>query len=205
MPETTTNTLERSPAAADLIQLLRERRSIPQRNFDQTITPDHGKVLEAIESARWAPNHRRTQPWKFYLLDDNRIKELGRQYAELLERKGSKPEIIAARRSEWGDAPGVVIITCTSAPEADEVTQREDYAACAAAAQNMMLHLWAEGIASKWSTATAWDHEGFWQLLGHDTQPEGEYVVGFYFYGTPLALPPASRTKSAADVTVNFR
>jgi nitroreductase len=187
------------------VQLLRERRSIPQRHFDTTSKPDHARVLEAIESARWAPNHRRTQPWMFYLLDDSRISELGDQYAELLERKGSTPEIVAARRSEWGKAPGIVVITCTTPVDADEVTRKEDYAACACAAQNMMLHLWAEGIASKWSTATVWDHEGFWPLLGHDTPPAGTFVVGFFFYGTPLALPPASRTKTAQEVTVDFR
>lgn len=203
MPKTLT--LEPSPAAASLIQLLRERRSIPQRHFDQSLEPDHEKVLAAIESARWAPNHRRTQPWTFYLLDDERIVRLGAQYAELLERKGSTPEIVAARRTEWGDAPGIVVLTCTTAADADEVIKQEDYAACAGAAQNMMLHLWAEGIASKWSTATVWDHEGFWPLLAKDAQPEGEYVVGFFFYGTPLRLPPASRTKSADEVTVNFR
>jgi nitroreductase len=203
VPETIT--LERSPAAASLIQLLRERRSVPQRQFDQNQKPDHAKVLEAIESARWAPNHRRTQPWRFYVLDDGRIARLGRQYSELLERKGSKPEIVAARRNEWGKAPGIVIITCTTPVDADEVTRREDYAACASAAQNMMLHLWAEGIASKWSTATVWDHEDFWPMLGHDAAPEGTQVVGFFFYGTPLALPPASRTKTAAEVTVDFR
>lgn len=203
MPKTFT--LEPSPAAASFIQLLRERRSVPQRHFDQSLEPDHDKALEAIESARWAPNHRRTQPWTFYLLDDERISGLGAQFAELLEHKGSTPEVIAARRTEWGDAPGIIVLTCTTPEDADEVTKQEDYAACAGAAQNMMLHLWAEGVASKWSTADVWKHEGFWPLLGHDVQPAGEYVVGFFFYGAPLQLPPASRTKSAKDVTVNFR
>ena len=54
-----------SAQAEDFASVLRERRSI------DLFTPDAvgaDKLLAAIEVARWAPNHRLTEPWRFYLL-----------------------------------------------------------------------------------------------------------------------------------------
>ncbi len=190
--------------AAPVIQVLRERRTISQSSLSQQ-EPDHRKVLEAIESARWAPNHHLTEPWRFYLLDPERIERLGELWAEVLERRGSSPGKVAAKRREWGQSRGIVILTCRSSLEADEKTRREDYAACCCAAQNFMLHLWACGLGSKWSTAAVDVHEGFWPLLGHDERLEGAEVVGVLFYGLPERIPEGRRSKSAEDITVNFR
>src|SRR5690606_28021163 len=144
------------------------RRTVPQGSLRDGPGLDHGEILRAVESARWAPNHKRTEPWRFYLLNAARIATLAELWAEQLARSGSKPERVAAKRREWSAAPGVVVVTCTSAAGADEKTQREDYAATACAVQNLCLHLWSKGIATKWSTAEVDEHEGFWPLLGQD-------------------------------------
>lgn len=189
-------------ALSEHVELIRTRRSVGQKLLDPDAPVPHEIVLDAIESARWAPNHKRTEPWTFYLLDRDRIMRLAEMNAELLERQGSKPENVSAKRAEWGAAPGVMILTCTCPTGANEQRLLEDYAACAIAAQNWMLHLWAAGIASKWSTAATHLHEDFWSLLGAD--PEGTRVVGIFFYGRPLELPKAFRHRSAADATVDF-
>jgi len=188
-----------------IARLLRERRTVSQGSLSTTLEPDHAKVLNAIESARWAPNHHLTEPWTFYVLDPTRIRRLGELWAELLERKGSKPSKVEAKRAQWGASKGVVILTCTSAPDADATTRKEDYAACCCAAQNFMLHLWAEGLGSKWSTGAVWEHEDFWPLLGHAAPPEGAEVVGVFFYGLPTTVPQTRRNRGLGDVTVNFR
>lgn len=157
--------------ATDLAHLLRERRTVSQGSFAD-LEPDHAAVVEAVESARWAPNHHLTEPWRFYLLDRERIARLGELWAELQARKGAKPERVARKRQEWGGAKGVLVLTCSSAPGADALTRKEDYAACCCAAQNLMLHLWAAGLGSKWSTAAVWEHEAFWPLLGHAAPPK---------------------------------
>lgn len=60
-----------------LARLLRERRTVSQASLSTNLEPDHGAVLEAVGSARWAPNHHLTEPWAFYLLDHERIARLG--------------------------------------------------------------------------------------------------------------------------------
>src|SRR5690625_2681764 len=116
---------------ASIVDVLRERRSVGQPRLAGSVLEDHRVVREALESARWAPNHKYTEPWRFYLLDDERIARLADLNAERLERGGSSPEKVALKREQWAAVPGVVVITVRSAQDADEVMRREDYAAVA--------------------------------------------------------------------------
>ena len=55
------NVLTQLPVA----ELLRSRRTI--HHFYPDHPPPH-IILQAIELARWVPNHHATEPWHFYLL-----------------------------------------------------------------------------------------------------------------------------------------
>lgn len=189
----------------DVVEVLRTRRSVAQPRLAGSVIEDHEVVREALESARWAPNHKHTEPWRFYLLDDARIRRLAELNAELLERGGSKPEKVALKLEQWSGVPGVVIITVRSAADADETVRREDYAAVACAAQNFMLHLWSQGVASKWSTSAVWRHEDFWPLLGHGDFQDEEEVVGLFFYGTAEETPAGRRKLELENLLTDFR
>lgn len=191
-------------AVLSTIDVIRTRRSVGQALLKDGPELDHAEVAAAVESARWAPNHRRTEPWRFYRLDAGRKERLAAMWAEQLERTGSKPERVAAKGREWAEVPGVVIVTCSSAEGAAELTRREDYAATAAAVQNFCLHLWSKGVATKWSTAAVHEHEGFWPLLGHASEPANTRVVAFIFYGLVEVPPRAHRKLDVADVLVDF-
>ena len=75
--------------------------------------------------------------------------------------------------------------------------QREDYASCACAIQNLMLYLSAAGVASKWSSGPITRDDRFLRLLGID--PEEEFVVGLIWYGYAKVTPAQSR-KDVADI-----
>ena len=81
----------------------------------------------------------------------------------------------------------------------------EDYAASACAVQNLCLHLWSKGVATKWSTAGVTEHEGFWPLLGHVEAPADTQVVSVLFYGLVDEAPKAHRKLGVEDVLVDFR
>lgn len=188
-----------------LITLLRERRTTGPLRYDPDRKPDHAVVLDAIESARWAPNHKRTEPWRFYVLGDSQIQGLADVNAERMRRAGASAESISTKHQEWAGTPGLMVLMCQHAAEHDDVLRKENYAACAAAAQNFQLHLFANGIAAKWSTAACWDIPEFWPLLGHENWPQDMEPVGLFFYGIPARLPPARRNLEAQDVTVDLR
>ncbi len=153
-------------------------------------------VLEAIELARWAPNHHLTEPWHFYLLGDEKkaaSAELIRtivtenKTAELGEHKFKAAKVI----------PGWLVVTCQTSD--DELRGREDYASCCCAIQNILLYLSEAGVASKWTTGLITRDQRFFDLLGIDDSEE--YVVGLIWYGYPKILPTQSRKDVAEIVT----
>jgi nitroreductase len=153
-------------------------------------------VLDAIEVARWAPNHHVTEPWHFYLLGPEAMREsVELTRVVTTERKGAKVGEFKAKSA--AAVPGWLVVTCRTSD--DERMQREDYASCCCAIQNLMLYLSAAGVASKWSTGPITRDERFLHLLGID--PEDEFVVALVWYGYPKVMPAQSRRPVSEIVT----
>ena len=78
------------------------------------------------------------------------------------------------RRARLEAVPGMFVLT--SARSDDALLERENYAACCCAAQNLMLYLWRQGIGVKWTTGGITRQQRFYDLLGIDSTKES--VVG---------------------------
>jgi nitroreductase len=153
-------------------------------------------VLEAIEVARWAPNHRLTEPWRFYLLGPATLRPVIDLAVELeVAKKGERAGPI--RRARLEAIPGMFVLT--SPCRDDMLQEREDYAACSCAAQNLMLYLWRKGIGVKWTTGGITRHSRFYELLGVDSSKE--FVVGLFWYGLPRVVPTQKRKPVEEIVT----
>ncbi|MFT4562006.1 MAG: nitroreductase [Gammaproteobacteria bacterium] len=173
------------PTSTGVAKLLRERRTVheftPERVNDSLIT-------DAIELARWAPNHHRTEPWHFYVLDHKSGMRVANLNGEIVHAaKGEK--IAAIKRKRWSEMPGWLVVSCVTSD--DEIRAREDYAACACAIQNMSLYLWEQGIGMKWTTGAITRDARFFDIVGMDF--EHEYVVGLLWYGYPVLVPTQHR------------
>jgi nitroreductase len=171
----------------NVVEALRGRRTI--HTFRPEPVPET-VILEALESARWAPNHRTTEPWHFYLLGPDaaaRISHLN--YELVLAEKGENAA--RAKLQRWLAQPGWLVITCDRSDS--EIRQQEDYAACCCAAHNAMLHLWAHGVGTKWGTGRVTRTDEFCRIIGADH--ELELVVGLFWYGYPAAIPGGHRSK----------
>jgi nitroreductase len=182
-----------SAEAEHCTAVLRGRRSI------DLFTPDAvpaDTLRAAIEVARWAPNHRLTEPWKFYLLGPATLRALIELAVELeIAKKGERAGPV--RRARLEAVPGMFVLT--SARSDDPLLEREDYAACCCAAQNLMLYLWGKGIGVKWTTGGITRHATFHQLLGIDATEEA--VVGLFWYGVPKVIPTQKRRPVQEIVT----
>lgn len=155
-------------------------------------------VLEAIEVARWAPNHHLTEPWHFYLLGAEAIeKSIDLTRIVVTERKGA--DLGNFKAQDAATRPGWLVVTCRRS--ADELTQQEDYASVCCAIQNLSLYLSEAGLASKWSTGPITRDSRFYELLGID--PEAEMIVGLIWYGYPKITPTQSR-KPVADIVTEL-
>lgn len=175
----------------DLEEVIRGRRTI--NLYLQTPVP-RALLREAIEAATWAPNHHVTEPWHFYLLGQQTVERCLDLCFEIVSA-GKSAEAAQFKREQWSEKPGWLVVTCRRS--ADELLQREDYAACAAAIQNFMLYLWKAGVGSKWTSGDITHDPRFFDILGIDA--DRAFVVGLLWFGYPK-VTPAQKRKELDDV-----
>ncbi len=153
-------------------------------------------VLDAIELARWAPNHHLTEPWHFYVFGDQ-MKAASVELTRVIVTEMKNAEIGDHKAKIAAAVPGWLLVTCTR--NENEITEREDYASCCCAIQNLMLYLSEAGVASKWSTGPVTRDQRLFDLLGIDS--DREFAVGMIWYGYPKILPTQSRKDVGEIVT----
>lgn len=179
----------------EFAEVLRGRRTI--NLYLQTRVPKE-LVHEAIEVATWAPNHHVTEPWRFIVPGKETVGKILDLCQRLVtQKKGA--ELASHKRESWAEKPGWLIVTCQRSD--DDLREQEDYAACCAAVQNLMLYLWKAGIGSKWTTGDITRDPGFFDILGVDES--SAFVVGLIWFGYPKLTPAQSR-KNVADVHVEL-
>ncbi|MEZ6046593.1 MAG: nitroreductase [Planctomycetaceae bacterium] len=169
----------------DLPELFASRRTIHQ------FRPEHPPVElieQALELARWVPNHKKTEPWRFYWLGPEAQRAIVDLNSEMLiETKGEKRA--AEKRKSWEEKPGWIVVTAPY--NEDSFRQQEDYASCCCAIQNFSLFLWAHDIGVKWTSGPVTQNPRMLTLIGAD--PEREYCVGLLWYGYPDLIPQQTR------------
>lgn len=179
-----------APENADA--LLRGRRTT---NLFEPEPVGEAILLEAIEVARWAPNHRLTEPWTFYVVSPAMKEKIARCAGDIdAATKGER--VGQARFERMMAVPAGFVLT--SRIGNGELMDLEDYAACCCAAQNLMLFLWQRGVGVKWTTGEVTRAPGLYELLGID--PLLERVVGYFWYGTPKFVPEQKRKPVEAIV-----
>ena len=167
-------------------QLISTRRTI--HDFKAHELPPQEIILQALELARWAPNHHLSEPWHFYLLGHETATAIAHLNADLVTaNKGAAAG--QAKLDRWLTIPGWLVVTCDNS--ADPTRSREDYAACCCAIQNFMLYLWSHSIGVKWTTGAVTRSPDFYDLIW--VNPDLETVVGLLWYGYPADVPQPQR------------
>ncbi len=187
------------PTATDRQELRKLAERIRSRRTTKLFLKqpvDHKLILDAIEVARWAPNHHLTEPWHFHLLGPAKIAECVQLTRTVVtELKGAK---LGEFKAEAHAAiPGWLVVTCKTSGEA--LQQREDYASCACAVQNLMLYLSEAGVATKWATGAITRDARFFDLL--QLSEQDVMVVGIIWYGYAKITPQQKRSDIRQFVT----
>ena len=162
-------------------------------------------VEKILESAVHAPNHKLTEPWRFHVFIGKGRGEFARARAELARlqarAEGEEEEFAAGRisreRKKAFRAP--VVIAVISKGGRDEVETLENYAACAAAVQNMQLAAHSLGLATIWRTGTFANHpymRDFFEL------EEKDKIAAYLYLGYPDMSERPRRREPASSKTV---
>jgi nitroreductase len=196
--------LSANPVYAAVADTIRQRRTIKQ--FLPQPVP-HALMQELLDLAVWAPNHRLTEPWRFYVLDGAARNRLGEIAAQITVEKilGSGGEqSVATRKGEeaaetWRSVPTLLYVT-TLRDENPEIDQ-ENYGAVCCAIQNFSLAAHAAGLGTSWSSGAVAAAPALHEFVGAGAN---ELMVGLIRVGflDPAIAPPKARRKSSDTLTV---
>lgn len=173
-------------ALTEVEAMIRTRRTSLLVDGSRPVDP--ALVQRVIESAVWAPNHKRTWPWRFTVVTGEARARMGDDFAEVGARLAMDPVKVAKQRTKYLRSPVVVLVWVTG--DRSEVRRREDRDATAAAVQNLLLAATANGLASYWATISDDFHPAARTLAGVD---DGHDFVALIYLGHPAgtaAVPP---------------
>jgi len=204
----------------DLQRLILSRRTITK--FDENMSVEAMEALQraierGVECSRYAPNHRRTEPFTFKRMiapsiSTTRLSNICYEYSKLHKDE----ETATTKMEKWSKIPAWLVATVSGqedqtviieddddndsqyeplpivAPRSER--QIEDYAATCAAIQNVMLSIHSEGLGSKWATGSVIRTRAFRDLVG--AQPD-EMIVGLLMIGKVKLQPKPPRKHRA--------
>jgi nitroreductase len=185
----------------DVFEAIKTRRSIGKVKDDPVPSELIEKILEA---ATYAPNHYRTEPWRFFVISGNSRNKLGAILEEItrienayleseeLDRKAEK-----ARKNPFR-AP-VIIAVGVEPSEKKNVMDKEEYAAVCSAVQNMLLTAHALGLGAIWRTGAVTYNPKVKDFFGLTSKGE---LAGFIYLGYPDLTPKSVKKTGFENVTV---
>ena len=184
----------------DVLEAIASRRSV----FKFKPEPVPNDVIERVFSyGCWAQNHHLTEPWRFVVVGEETKEILAKRYAEIQKSKAAEgadddavQKLADAGYQKFHSKPTIVAVSCVQG--ADEVRNKEDYAAVCCAMQNIALAAWAEGIGMQWTTGPVTLEASTYALLGMDQ--DREYIVGFMYTGYPEEVPVGRRKALGEDL-----
>lgn len=175
-------------------EAIKTRRSIPLIS-DKEVSKE--LIEQVIESAVYAPNHFRTEPWRFFVLIGDGRKKLGEVFADIMTARLEDPHSEESKkkiqRIESNPLRSPVIISVGVEPsDKDRVILKEEFAAVSAAIQNMLLTANALGLGTIWRSGSICYDRKVSDFFGLSEKGE---MAGFIYLGYPEIEPnPISRT-----------
>ncbi|HHT00156.1 MAG TPA: nitroreductase [Thiomicrospira sp.] len=173
-----------TPFTSDsLLSLIQARRTCYQFESQENYPVSDQELDYCLEAARWAPNHKLTQPWRFWIVGEECKEALAHVYADNRALKRSAMDASLYENfykkavSKFLEIPKVVLVG--QILDTDPITQKEDYAACACAIQNFQLMAWQQNVGVQWSTGPILSDKRTYDRLGIDSQ-EIELIGALY-------------------------
>lgn len=162
----------------DVYELMKCRRSVfPIQFNDKTI--DKPTLKKVLAVANWAPTHRKTEPWRFKVVEGESKMSLAEfVIAEMTNITPDLSSFKIKKTRQKFEASSAVVVICMQRDAKQSVPEWEEIAATAMAVQNMWLACSSEGIGAYWSSPKVM--EEFHRFF--DFQ-EGERCLGLFYMG----------------------
>ncbi len=165
----------------DLNEIIKNRRATPPK-FMAKKAVDRELILNLLENANWAPNHKNTEPWRFVVFQGESKQYLAESvFAFLVEKQKDGTEVNMQKAVNFRDnllRVPVAMAIVMQRDAAQRIPEWEEVAAVSMAVQNMWLTATQNEMGAFWSTPS------FLPLVEPllDLKP-GQKLLGFFFVG----------------------
>ena len=176
---------------------IRARRSI-KRFINRAVSPEEIETL--LAAAILAPNHRLTQPWRFYVLGPDARHAYGLALGDRKARKIENPEAARTMRetvaAEHRALPGMIAVAVVDNDNPE--IREEDYAAAMMAVQNLALAAVELGLGTHLKTGGVMSDPAARSAAG---VRDGERIIAMVNVGVPEEVPLPKKREPAAVFT----
>lgn len=158
--------------------------------------PTQSQVREAVKIALTAPDHKMLRPYRFVVLENQALDELGLALYQALLDKGETDQT-ALDKAKMLPKRAPMIITCvTDYKNHPKVPKFEQLLSAGAGVQNLLLALEAQGFGSVWRSGDLMNEVAVKQFFNLNEQND---VVGFIYVGTKGAELPERKPINVDD------
>ncbi len=166
-------------------ELVRSRRT--SMVVDKERAVPRTVVAQLCELAQWAPNHKRTWPWRFAVVEGEGRTRLGAAIADAMELHGDPPEKVAKARTKYLRTPSVLIVGST--PGDSDVRTAENRDAVAAGVQTILLGATSIGLASFWGSCPRGANDVVARLCGFEADTFVAAIIYLGWATEAVAVP----------------
>lgn len=180
----------------NISEAIKQRRATPPRFLGKEEISNE-IILKLLEAANWAPNHKKTEPWRFKVYTGDAKQKLANNIYRFLMDKAEVEEIVIPNKVEKLktnlERVPVVMAIIMQRDEARRLPEWEEIAAVSMAVQNMWLSATEMGLGAFWASPQ------FLPLLENLLKLKpGQKALGFFYIGK-LAMEYPSPGRGAID------
>lgn len=185
---------------SEVLDLIKNRRTIYPEQFSKRKVHEE-QIEQIINSAIWAPTHGKTQPWRFTVFTNDGLNKLADFLSSTylaITPESEQNDLKLAKLINRPSQASVVIAVHMKRQESLKIPRDEEYAAVAAAIQNMLLTATAYGLGSFWSTPKVIYTPEALRFFDLD---EADACVGLIYLGYPEGEWPKGQRKPIEYLT----
>lgn len=165
-----------------IAHIIRSRRTVKVAAMNGQQIPDSA-IEQLLSLADHAPTHGRTEPWRFKVYTKEALQAFCQQHAQLYWDHTDEASRMVSKREGLllpAEKASHLVIVIMRRTQDTKIPMMEEYAATAAAVQNILLGAEAMNIAAIWSTggmALKPEIKSMLQLA------EEDHILGFIYLG----------------------
>lgn len=181
----------------DVFHAIEARRSI-KRFTDREV--GRAEVERLLRTVTRAPNHRMTEPWRFYVLGPEARaaygRALGARKAKRVEDPAAAEAVAEKVTRDYAGLPALLAVAIVE--DEDPEIREEDYAATFMGLENLALAAVAMGLGTHLKTGAVLDDPAARSAVGVG---EDERLVALVQLGEPAEVPDPKPRTDAVELT----